>query len=81
MPDYEKPKVLKKAEKVVSEDNQTVIEVTHTEYSVDGKKYPKLRIETWKQDDEGFPRARPKGVNLPIELQSAVAHAILSLEE
>lgn len=78
---FEKPTELKKADKIVSESGNVVVEVKHMQYNVDGKAYPKLHIRTWNQDKEGFPLERPKSLNLPIELQEQLAKAILSLKD
>lgn len=79
MPEFEKPNVLKDSGKIVSKDKTNVLQVQHLEYVVDGKKYPKLNIRIYSQDSEGFPQARPKTLNLPIEISKELAEAILKL--
>lgn len=80
MPEFKKPKVLKDSGRIVSEDKRTVLQVQHLEYEVDGNKYPKLNISVHKQDDEGFPQARPKFLNLPIPMSKIIAETILKLQ-
>lgn len=79
MPEFKKPKILKKADRIVSAEKTTCVDVSHLEYEFDGKLYPKLHISVFKQDSEGFPSARPKTINLPIELGTEISKAILSL--
>lgn len=80
MPEFKKPKVLKKGDRILSEDGTTVIQIQDLEYDVDNKKYPKTNISIWNQDSDGFPLARPKTLNIPIEMKEKVARAILSLK-
>lgn len=80
MPDFKKPKVLKKGERIVSKDNVVVIQVKHLEYDVDGKQYPKCNISIWNQDADGFPMSRPKTLNVPIDMAEDLSRALLSLK-
>lgn len=80
MPEFKKPKVLKKTERIYSKDKSVVMEVSQLEYDVDGNLYPKCNLRVWNQDSEGFPMSRPKTINFPIELQEKVAKALLSLK-
>jgi len=80
MSEFKKPLVLKSSGKVLSEEKTSVLQVKHIEYEVDGNKYPKLNISIYKQDDEGFPQARPKSINLPIEMSDLLAKAVLDLK-
>ena len=80
MPKFTKPKIIKKADKIFSEDKRVVVEVTHLVYRMDdGKEYPKINLRTWNQDSEGFPTEKPKQLNLPVVLGDKIAQAILSL--
>lgn len=79
MPEFKKPTILKDSGKLVSEDKRHVLQVKHIEYNVEGNKYPKLNISIYDQDDEGFPMARPKTLNLPIEFSTTLAEAIQTL--
>ena len=78
---FEEPKVLKESERIVSSDGRVVVTVQHVEYSIEGKKYQKLVIQTFKQDKKGFPVSRPKVGGLPIELGEQIAKAIISLSK
>lgn len=80
MPEFEKPKVLKKANRVKDEKGNC-IECSHVEYSIDGNKYPKLQISVFKVDEEGFPLARKKSVNLPISQTGDLIKVLTSLQK
>lgn len=72
---YTKPKVLKKADRFTS-DKGNVLDVSIVEYEFEGKKYPKLQISNFKMDQDGFPLARPKSVNLPLDLIGELSRAL-----
>lgn len=74
---FEKPTILKSAEILKQDEN--VVKITHTEYKVNGKAYPKLVLSTYKVDEDNFPRGQPKSVGLPIEMSKEIAQAILSI--
>lgn len=80
MPEFKKPVVLKKAERIYNKDESIVVQVQHIEYEVDGNKYPKLNFAIWRQDTDGFPSEKPKTLNLPIEMQEQLVKSLLSLK-
>lgn len=79
MPEFKKPKLLKKANRIVGK-NGNVLEVSHLEYDVDDKKYPKLHISIHRQDEDGFPQGRPKSLNLPIDMTPQLIKALQNLD-